>query len=316
MDPTIVYETQAGPWWDWRVAADLFCGGAGVGALLFAIGIHAAYGDRYRRICGTAAALAPALVLAGLGLLALEMGRPRLVGQVFTHFAPTSALWWGGLFQAVLVLGALPYAALCLRPSEANRRVRSAAGWLLAPVALVVGAYHGLLLGVVQARPLWHEGPTVVAALLAVVATGVAAVMVVHLARMALAGRLVEGRPLDDFLHDLVPVRNLLVAALALQAGAAALWWLDLRLGDPRAAEALEVANAAFGRMFWGGGVGLGLIAPLVLGAYAVARSDALSGRRHAAVIAVTSGLVLLGAWFFRLAVVLGGQLPLSPATL
>jgi formate-dependent nitrite reductase membrane component NrfD len=29
MTPEIIYEVQSGPFWDWRVALDLFLGGAG-----------------------------------------------------------------------------------------------------------------------------------------------------------------------------------------------------------------------------------------------------------------------------------------------
>ncbi len=36
MTPEIIYEVQSGPFWDWRVALDLFLGGAGDGAFLVA----------------------------------------------------------------------------------------------------------------------------------------------------------------------------------------------------------------------------------------------------------------------------------------
>ena len=74
---------------------------------------------------------------------------------------------------------------------------------LLLPLALIVGAYHGLLLAVVTARPLWNTGPTVIAAMLSFVTTGIAAVMLVHLVRMKIAGRLVANDHLNEFLHDL-----------------------------------------------------------------------------------------------------------------
>ena len=35
MNTEIIFHIQTGPYWDWRVALDLFLGGAGVGALLF-----------------------------------------------------------------------------------------------------------------------------------------------------------------------------------------------------------------------------------------------------------------------------------------
>ena len=41
MNTEIIYEVQSGPIWDWKVAMDLFLGGAGVGAFLFAVFLDA-----------------------------------------------------------------------------------------------------------------------------------------------------------------------------------------------------------------------------------------------------------------------------------
>ena len=62
MDPEIIYHVQPGPYWDWKVAVDLFLGGAGVGAFLFSVALSELWGRRYRRIPQTAAMLAPVLV--------------------------------------------------------------------------------------------------------------------------------------------------------------------------------------------------------------------------------------------------------------
>lgn len=91
MDPVIVYHVQAGPFWDWKVAADLF-----------------------------------------------------LIFQTFTNFAPTSPLWWGGVFQTIFIAGATWY-AWKWRTTEADRG-RRILGLALTPIAIIVGAYHGLLL--------------------------------------------------------------------------------------------------------------------------------------------------------------------------
>ncbi len=129
--------------------------------------------------------------------------------------------------------------------------MRRRLGWALTPIAIIVGAYHGLLLAVVTARPLWNTGPTVVAAMLSFVATGIAAVMLVHLVRMRLAGRLVEGEHLSTFLDDMTPVRNVLVATLVVQLCTFFLWWLSLNFGSLQDTQALTAANAAYGALFW-----------------------------------------------------------------
>jgi formate-dependent nitrite reductase membrane component NrfD len=260
--------------------------------------------------------LAPLLVITGLLFLVAKLGRPLNMWQTMVHVAPTSPLWWGGIFQSMLVLGSLVYAALWFRPTDDNYGRRLVLGWVLAPVAAIVGVYHGMLLALTGARPLWNQGPTVVAAGLAFVATGISIVMLVHLVRMRVAGRLVEGPHLNEFLDDMRPVRNVLVAVLTIQIGTAVLWWIDLRFSSAGAQQALDAANATYGPLFWIGGIGLGLILPLLIGGYVTYRGARAGRLLQVYAVAGTSALILIGGFLFRLAVVLGGQVPLPAATL
>jgi formate-dependent nitrite reductase membrane component NrfD len=307
MDPAVVYHVQEGFYWDWKVALDLFFGGAGVGAFVFAVGLYEFWGRRYKRIPQTAAILAPVLVAAGVGLLMLKLGRPFNILGTFTNFAPTAPLWWGGIFQTVFIVGAAWYAYLW-RETDPNP-VRRRLGWALTPVAIIVGAYHGMLLAVLPSRPLWNTGPTVLAALAAFVTTGIAAVLLVHLMRMKLRGRLDDSEHVSVFFESLTPVRNILAAALLVQIGTFFLWWVSLRFGNLAERAALEAANAAYGAVFWGLGIGVGLVVPLAVGAYAIWSNNVKENvPLQVWAVGVSSGLILIGGLFFRLAVVLGGQ--------
>jgi len=314
MEPNIFYGIQSGPYWDWRIALDLFFGGAGVGAFLFGVGLDTAFKGRYSRITQTAAILAPILVVAGLLSLLAELGRPAHLFLTFTHFAPSSPLWWGGIFQTLFVAGSIWHAVKWRRPGpDRNRRLL---GWELAPIAIVVGAYHGMLLAVVTARPLWNTGPTVVAALLGFAATGIAAVMLTHLLRMKFGGRLRLEEHVNTFLHDMTPVRYILGATLVLQLATFFLWWVSLRFGSLQDKQALAAANASMGPLFWWVGIGLGLAVPLVLGGFVIAQGETAKRTLQVNMIALTSVLILVGGFFFRLAVVLGGQVSLPIPTL
>lgn len=316
MDSSLLYETQAGAVWGWKVAVDLFLGGAGVGAFLLAVAIHVGYRGRYRRICQTAAWLAPLLLLTGLAALLLKMGRPHLLVLVFTKFAPTAPLWWGGIFQTILVIGTIWYALRWRSTDAADDPTLRRGGLLLLPIAVIVGAYHGMLLAVVTARPLWNTGPTVVAAMLGFATTGIAAVMLTHLLRMKWGGRLQDARHVRTFLDDMRPIRTALVSALLAQLGTFFLWWLSLAYGSLRDVQALAVANSSYGTLFWWGGIGLGLVLPLVLGAWSVRQKATGGGQMEVNMILLTSAVILFGGFLFRLAVVLGGQVPLPIATL
>lgn len=306
MEAEVLLDVYPGPAWDWRVAADLFLGGAGVGAFLFAVALHAAFGGRYRRITQTAAWLAPVLVTGGLLLLLSKLGRPFHLWVTVTRFAPTSPLWWGGIFQTIFVVGSLWFALQWRRDAPDPKRRRL--GWMLVPIAVIVGAYHGMLLAVVTARPLWNTGPTVVAALLGFATTGIAAVMLTHLIRMKLGGRLVQSEHLETFLEDMRPVRLFLVATLVLQLGTLFLWWTSLHFGSLQDRQALAAANETHGMSFWTLGIGAGLILPLLLGGLAWWRGDKGHRVLQVRTIMLTSLLILVGGYVFRFALVLGGQ--------
>lgn len=308
MGQEIIYNIQDGFYWDWRIALDLFLGGAGVGAFVFGVLIYEFLGTKYRRIPQTAAFLSPILVGAGLLFLILKLGRPFYVFETFTNFAPTSPLWWGGIFQTIFIIGAVWFAFLW-RDKEPNSG-RRILGWTLTPVACIVGAYHGMLLAMLPSRPLWNTGPTVLASLACFVTSGIAAVMVVHLVRMKLSGRLADQEHVNTFLNDLKPVRYAVTGALLLQLGFFFFWWVSLRFGDLADRVAIEAANASYGPMFWWLGIGVGIVLPLAIGAYGLfALSRASHPKLHYMTVGVTSVLILVGGLFFRLAVVLAGQL-------
>ena len=315
MDPSITHNLTGLLIWDWRVAADLFFGGMGVGAFIFALLVDWRYEGKYRRICQTAAVIAPLFVVIGLIFLMLKMGRPMAILYTFASFAPSSPLWWGGIFQTLFIIGAAYYAFLWWAPDE-RVSLRHRLGLALLPVALVVGAYHGLLLSIFRSRALWNTGPVVVAAILGFITTGIAAIMLIHLIRMKVGGRLAQTDWVKEFLTEMREVRLILGAALLLQIFTFFIWWISLLFGTLSAQEALAAANAAYGNLFWYVGIGLGLVVPLALGAYVVRLGEKASVPLEVNMIWVTSALILIGGFIFRLVVMLGGQVMKSPPLL
>ena len=315
METSMIFTYPYSLIWDWRVATDLFFGGMGVGAFLFALLIDWRYEGKFKRICQTGAVLAPVFVVLGLIFLMAKMGRPMAIFLTFTTFAPSSPLWWGGIFQTLFVLGGIYYAVYWLTPDE-NVAARRRLGWALLPVALIVGGYHGFLLSIFRAKPLWNTGPTVVAAVLGFLTTGIAAIMLIHLIRMKLAGRLEQKEWVNEFLTEIHEVRLILGIALVLQVFTFFIWWVSLTYGDLAAQTALAAANAAYGSLFWWAGIGLGLIAPLLLGGYTVFKGTRAGQSLEVNMIWITSGLILIGGFIFRLTMVLGGQVAQSIGSL
>jgi formate-dependent nitrite reductase membrane component NrfD len=253
------------------------------------------------------------LVTSGLVLLLFKLGQPLRLPLTYVNFAPRSPLWWGGILQPLLVVGGFLYALLWIR-ADSPKVGRRVLGGALAALCVIVGAYHGLLLSAITARPLWNTGPTVVAAILSAIATGIAGVMLIHLIRLGVTGRLFDKEHVGVFLHDMRVVRNALMFTLVAQLGTFFLWWLSLYFGSLQDQQALEAASASCGPMFWWLGIGLGLVLPLGLGAAVAWLGKAAHGGLQVSVIGLTSAMILAGGFFLRLAVVLGGQasLPVS----
>ncbi len=315
METSIFYELGHPIIWDWRVATDLFFGGMGVGAFLFAVLVDWRFEGKYKRICQTAAWMAPLFVVIGLLFLMAKMGRPMALFLTFTTFVPTSPLWWGGIFQTLFILGTIYYALQWQHPDE-GVQLRTRLGWALIPVAMIVGTYHGFVLSIFKAHPLWNTGPTVVAAILSFITTGIAAIMLIHLIRMKLAGRLSKTEWVQEFLGEIHEVRILLGGALLAQIFTLFVWWVSLNFGHLSAQQALAAATATYGPSFWLVGIGVGVVIPLLLGGYTIWREKGASLKLEVNMIWLTSALILVGGFVFRLTMVLGGQVELPIRTL
>lgn len=210
----------------------------------------------------------------------------------------------------MLVAGGLVYSWLWWK-DDRHVGLRRILGRLLVPLIFIVGAYHGLLLAVLGSHPLWNTGPTVIAALLAFATSGIATVLLVHFAVMKACGRLDDEGHVASFLDDLKFVRNTLGGLLAAQMGVLFFWWLSLFTGSLQDQQALKAANESHGPMFWGLGIGLGLVLPIALGLFSMLRGEASHRRTQIYSIVLSSLFIVVGAFFFRLALILGGQAPL-----
>lgn len=302
MDGIVVYNTPHLLPWDWRIAVDLFFGGIGVGAFVVAALNSLYYKDKYPSVSKVGAVLSPLFVILGLVFLVSELGQPLRMWRTVTGFNVSSPLSWAGPFQGLFIVIGIVYAALWLRPGPSKARTALAVIGL--PFAVVVGGYHGWLLTIVKARPLWNTGPATIAALLGFATTGIAAVLLVlcFMPKRKGANGLSEVRVIRN-------LRDLLLAGLILQGLTFFVWWVSLYFGSAYDREALAGANAATGPLFWSVGIGVGLVIPAVLeiGDLVLRRE----GTRpvNVQLTALAAVLILVGGLAFRYSVLIGGLL-------
>lgn len=299
MDAKVVYDVFHLNYWDWRIACDLFFGGLGVGAYLFAIFVSWYYQDRHLQVSRVGAVIGPVGVLVGLCFLLLELGQPLRIPKMLTSVHPTSPLWWGGWFQFIFLVIGFWHAWLWLRGQPRQTALRRRLGWLGVPFALVVGGYHGFLMTIVKAHPLWNAGPSTVTALLGFTISGVAAVVLT----------LSLSTQRQQLLSAIRLTRDILGAAIIAQLFTIVLWAIVLTNGPRASVRALHELNTHFAVPFWGVAVGLGLVLPLLLGVMEIAREH----RQQRATVSawvpmLTSAMALVGVFVFRYVVLVAGQ--------
>ena len=332
MDAIFTYDTPHLLQWHWPIAVDLFLGGIGAGAFVVAVLVSLYYRDKFPEVSKAGAVLAPLCVIVGDLFLLAELGHPGRIYRTVIGFNVSSPFSWGGPLQGLMITVSLVYAYLWVKPRPSPSKVRNVVGIIGIPFAVLMGTYHGWLLTMVKARPLWNTGPATLAALMAFATTGIAAVLLVlclrgkrtfesngkaeHAGWLVYDFRLGKRRPANHsnnavphavwMVHDL---RKILVVGLVLQCVTLFVWWISLYFGSEVGRAALTTANAAIGPLFWIVGIALGLMLPAILQLAEIIRHRGETVRLSLPLTIATAALVLVGGFVFRYAVLIGGQL-------
>lgn len=280
--------------------------------------------------CTVGPMLGVLLLSLGLTALFLDLSHKLYVWRLYLTFEVTSPMSWG----SYLMLGS--YGALLLNlvahlPVTFPRLVErlpiigrtsdfifaqssriAALGWINLGLGFSLGIYTGTLLSTMRARPLWNSpllGPIFLISGLVAAAAVLHAVLV-----LAASSRRESGKTANWRAHlarwtgghslnaDVAPLlRWLVVALLALQFVTLGLYGVGLLSAPEVGQRALaDFLSGRFALPFWIFVVGLGTLAPLVLGLFEI-------GRRVRATI-IPALLVLLGAFALRYILVFAGQ--------
>mgnify|MGYP000616266273 CR=1 FL=1 len=290
--------------WDIRVTLDLFLGGLGVGAFLLSVWVGR-FDDRerYSQIVKVGAFVAPIAVIVGLLFLLSELGRPERFITTLFRVNPTSVMSWGVFLQGGFVVIALLY-ALKVRKLSENPSSGAAVKVLGTVLALAVGLYHGLLLSSNVARPLWRDGVFPLIMLLSSLLAGIAFVLLVSsitARRVSSASDAKTGYPMS--------LARLLAGLTLFTVLSLFTWYLSLLNAGLEAAEALNALLTAYGALWWGGAIVLGLIVPLVLLLlYILSSKDPQADNLPLAVGSAISVLLLVGSFVLKHVLLQAGQ--------
>ena len=306
-------------YWGWLVAIYLFLGGMGAGSFLVAATIELT-GERYKhKYCPTTlvgAGVSGPLILIGTVLLIFDLGaglrEPWRILFMFTHF--TSVMTWGiwilTLFLPICFLYALieimhvhPGLLAWLRkglrflpetlPYRRIKRVVCSIGIVL---AVGTAIYTGVLLSVVQAIPFWNTPILPILFLVSAVSTGMG--LTIDLSA-TLAVPTVQRR------FKYLPVIHIVFIGLE-AALLGLLLWTSLSQGGEAAESARWVLTGPGALLFWVMIGGFGLLYPLMVHSYALARHS------HGYISGILSGAGIVIAGVFVRYLIIAAAVPVS----
>ena len=130
--------------WDYRVVLDLFLGGVGIGAFLFATILFLLDSVKYENIIKKSWILAPFLIIIGLILLLTELGKPFNIIKALTNINMTSVMSIGMFLQLICVVLMLILVIKLLSSKVAE--LSKCLVYLTAAFSGLIGIYHGFLL--------------------------------------------------------------------------------------------------------------------------------------------------------------------------
>jgi len=306
-------------YWGWLVAIYLFMGGMGAGAFIIAAVLELT-GERYKhQYCPTAlvgAGVSGPLIAIGTVLLIFDLGaglrEPWRIFNMFTNWS--SVMTWGiwilsffipiafvyGILEVMQVHpGILAWLRRWLRflpetlPYRGIKRYVCSIGILL---ALGTALYTGVLLSVVEAVPLWATPILPVLFLVSAVSTG-----------MGLSLDLSATLMVPETPHRFKRLPLIHIALIGLEIVLLVLFFYTaLGQGGEAAESANLILTGAGSLIFWIVVAGLGMVFPLVVNIYALARGS------HGYLVGILAGAAIVLAGLFVRYLIVAAAIPVT----
>ena len=284
--------------WGIPVAFDLFLAGLGAGALFLAVAADLFGRKRYQEITRIGALIAPWPVILGVLLLVIDLGNPLRFWELLIRRGPgllmfniSSVMSIGTWLVTIFVILSLLYAFLSIFSWAFawGDKLRQAVGIVALPFALLVTVYSGVLLAATP-NLLWNSVFLPAVFSISALSLGIGGVVIV----LALTHIYKRSVKIDPFVPKLEKINS---QVILLQLVIIILFLLT-RIGST---PMNMIIGTGFGLIIWVGIIGLGLVVPLIFGIKGEDRRPQSS--------LIVSALVLLGGFFLRYVILIGGQI-------
>lgn len=291
--------------WGWEIPVYLFLGGLAAGVMILSAVAGERLASSERRLLRWLPFLTPVALSIGMLALFLDLEYKAHVFRFYLAFRPTSPMSWGSWILLLIYPASILYGIAILsevewritiarlgRIASLAEKIRSYAlanlSWLRNAnilLGIALGAYTGILLGTLGARPLWSS--PVLGPLFLVSGVSSAAALILLAA------------PHEGPLHDWA--RKWDLGAIGAEAALIGLYFIGLLTG-PEAGRA--AASQFFGGNYTAGFFSLVLVPGIVL----PAAMEGIPAGSRAAASKVAPALVLLAGLALRWIVVAAGQ--------
>lgn len=318
-----MYELQ----WGLPVIGYLFLAGVGAGAFTVSSSVllrggGGGFGGDHFNIARYGALIAPILLMAGTGMIILELGTFQVaiangdLGLLFRwinlflviNMSPMSiGSWVLGLCIAASLVYAYTFISAGSAEGDDKADLRRKMAWAGVPLGIAVAVYTGVLLGAMPARPFWNSPVLALLFLISALSTGVAVILLLR----ALFGGAQSHDTGAGKATYLLASSDLMLIGFEVLAIFLFIMFAHLTIGDPAQAVSVILPGGALSTLFWGGVVVLGLIIPGLIELRYV-----LPALLHHQPFVMPRGIeiavctvVLIGGFMLRYVVVVAGQL-------
>jgi len=295
--------------WPVIIAIYLFVAGDGVAAFYTGILANTFSKGKYERIAKIGAYIGVPLIIMGLLLLIIDLGRPLsfwhfVLGENFLPlFRLSSTMSLGTWLLTAFTIFGGGYALTWLAEEDFTRGwpvlkyfssrpgLRKTLGYLALPFAVLIACYTGVLLAS-TAAPMWNGTPYLgLLFLLSATSAGLSSIILILAATKSDRSLIYTFSKADA----IVDILELIVFVM-----------LMIRLSSSAPESAALLLNGEFSTLFWLGIVAFGLVVPLVMEIYELASSK--KNVINTVVPVLSAVLILVGSFLTRVVILYAGQ--------
>jgi len=276
--------------WNLLIVAYVFLALMASGMCMIASASHVLGFKKFDFLGKRAIYLALAVLIPGLLVLAMDLGRLDRVYLFITSPNLQAPMWWmGATYGVYVVLLLVEFIAMHTK----NEKVMHYASYMTLAGAIAATSILGGIFAVVVQRPLWFGGATSVFFVLSALMTGIACLTIFTYFTYKFSNKKLPEK-VDAALIGLSKMMGILIAvALGFNA------WRLITMFYTGTPDFSLIFNGEYALMYWGGALAIGLIIPLLM----------IIGKRTSVISVAVSFLVLFGMFFDKYVTVIGGQL-------